>query len=240
MRGELREARLVEGFATLADTLVEGYDVVDLLQNLVEICQDVLSVEAVGLLLADEGGELDLVASTSEDPRLVNAMQLDAEAGPCRLSFETGEQEALVGLSALDDAPAGWFAFRRAAEQLGYGSVAAVPMRLREKRIGVLSLYRFEAEALSAADLRAAQALADVATIGILHERVAREPDAVRNQLQRALNTRVVIEQAKGVLAHTHGVSTERAFELLRGYARSNRLGLHEVAQRLVGRTLIF
>lgn len=237
MRGELREARLIEGFATLADTLVEGYDVVDLLQTLVEICQDVLAVEAVGLLLADESGELDVVASTSEDPRLVRTMQLGAEAGPCHRCFETGEQVSLVG---LDGAPEEWSEFRAAAEQLGFGSVAAVPMRLRESRIGVLSLYRSGATALSEADLRAAQALADVATIGILHERVFRETDAVRTQLQRALNTRVVIEQAKGVLAHTHGVTTEEAFDLLRGYARSNRLGLHDVAQRLVGRTLIF
>ncbi|GLK18299.1 GAF and ANTAR domain-containing protein [Herbiconiux flava] len=237
MNGELRETRLIEGFATLADTLVEGYDVVDLLQTLVEICQDVLAVEAVGLLLADESGELDVVASTSEDPRLVHTMQLGAEAGPCHRSFETGEQ---VSLGRLDDTPDEWGPFRKAAEQLGFGAVAAVPMRLRETRIGVLSLYRLEQTPLSSADLRAAQALADVATIGILHERVFRETDAVRTQLQRALNTRVVIEQAKGVLAHTHGVSTEQAFDLLRGYARSNRLGLHDVAQRLVGRTLIF
>jgi transcriptional regulator with GAF, ATPase, and Fis domain len=237
VKGELREARLIEGFATLADTLVEGYDVVDLLQTLVEICQDVLAVDAVGLLLADETGELDVVASTSEDPRLVRAMQLGAEAGPCHRCFETGEQVSLVG---LDGAPAEWSGFRDAAEELGFGTVAAVPMRLRETRIGVLSLYRTDTTALSDADLRAAQALADVATIGILHERVFRETDAVRTQLQRALNTRVVIEQAKGVLAHTHGVSTEEAFDLLRGYGRSNRLGLHDVAQQLVGRTLIF
>lgn len=239
MNDELRETRLIEGFATLADTLVDGYDVVDLLQTLVELCRDVLSVEAVGLLLADETGELDVVTSTSEDPRLVHTMQLGAEAGPCRRSFETGEQ---VSLDRLDDTPDEWGPFRKAAEQLGFGGVAAVPMRLRESRIGVLSLYRLEQAplSLSAADLRAAQALADVATIGIVHERVFRETDAVRTQLQRALNTRVVIEQAKGVLAHTHGVSTEQAFDLLRGYARSNRLGLHDVAQRLVGRTLIF
>ncbi|WP_223693709.1 GAF and ANTAR domain-containing protein [Leifsonia poae] len=226
-----RQERLVDTFATLADTLVVGYDVVDLLQTLVERCREVLDVTAAGILLADGNGELDVVASTSEAVRLVELMQLSAAAGPCVDCFTSGQ---IVSLPDIDGSPPRWERFRASALEQGFASAFAVPLRLRETTIGTLNLLREQRGELGEADVRAAQALADVATIGILHERMLRESDAVREQLQGALNSRVVIEQAKGVLAHTHRISLEEAFDILRSYSRSRSLRLADVARAVV------
>ncbi|GHD41871.1 ANTAR domain-containing protein [Mycetocola manganoxydans] len=230
-----REGQLVDAFATLADTLVADYDAVELLQTLVENCRDILDISAAGILLADLDGELDVVASTSEASRLVEVMQLGAQAGPCIECFSTGDP---VSLPDIREAPDKWARFRDGAAAQGFKSVYALPLRLRETTIGALNLLRTEAGELNERDVRAAQALADVATIGILHARSLRESDAVRDQLQRALNSRVVIEQAKGVLSQTQNVTTDDAFGMMRQYARNHGMLLSNVAEQLVRRTL--
>ena len=232
-----RQERILEVFATLADTLVDDYDVVEMLQMLVESCQDLLDVEAAGLLLADHEGELEVIASTDEESRLVETIQLSAEAGPCIDSFRTA---SVVSVPDIASAPARWDRFKAAALEAGFASSYAVPMRLRNATIGSLNLLRTHPGELNQPDLRAAQALADVATIGILHERSLRASDVAREQLQFALNSRVTIEQAKGVLAHTHAVTTDQAFQRLRDFARSNQLPLGLVAERVVRGELIF
>ena len=232
-----REERLVDVFTTLADTLIDDYDVVELLQTLVDTCVSTFEVTAAGLLLADDRGNLEVLASTSEESRLVEAMQLSAESGPCIESFRTS---SVVSVTDLDEGPPEWDPFRKAAREQAFTAVHAIPLRLRETTIGALNLFLTSHEALSHRDLRSAQALADVATIGILHERTLRASDLAREQLQNALNSRVTIEQAKGILAFTHDVSMEEAFMLLRGYARSNQLPLALVARQLVDRAIIF
>ncbi|NUT58170.1 MAG: GAF and ANTAR domain-containing protein [Agromyces sp.] len=232
-----RQEQILDVFAGLADTLVADYDVVELLQTLVDACRTLLDVSAAGLLLADEEGELEVVASTHEESRLVETIQLAAEAGPCIDSFRTAE---VVSVPDIEVAPAAWERFKRAALDGGFRSTYAIPLRLRDTTIGSLNLLRTEPGELNAHDVRAAHALADVATIGILHERTMRATETTREQLQLALNTRVTIEQAKGVLAHTHGVSMEAAFEMLRGYARDHQLPLTGIAEELVSRRLIF
>jgi len=212
-----------------------GYDVVDLLQTLVESCADLLEVDAAGILLADEHGELDVVAATSEASRIVEVMQLGAEAGPCIESYRTGE---VVSVSDISQSPDEWSAFRASAGDQGFAAAFSVPLRLRDTTIGALNLLREAVGQLREQDIRTAQALADVATIGILHERTLRETAIVRDQLSNALNSRIIIEQAKGVIAHTHDTSVDHAFDLLRGYARSNRLGLSEVAAQVVARAI--
>jgi len=231
-----REDRLIDTFATLADTLVADYDVVDLLQTLVERCADVFDIAAAGILLADADGELEVIASTSEASRLVEVMQLSARAGPCVESFTTG---SVVALPDVEDSPPEWQRFRDSAREQGFAAVFAIPLRLRETTIGALNLLSSAPGALPPQDVRAAQALADVATIGILQERTLRESMSVREQLTNALTSRVLIEQAKGVLAHSRGVSMEEAFTLLRTYARTNQLLLSRVAQGLVEQTLV-
>ena len=230
-----REAVLVDTFAALADSLVAGFDVIELLQTLVETCSRVLDVDEAGILLADEDGDLVVVASTSEASTLVETMQLDARSGPCWSSFTTAEP---VALPDVDVDEARWPEFAEVARQQGFRSAHAVPLRLRGTVIGTLNLLRNSVGELNDRDVRVAQALADVATIGILQERTLRESAVVQQQLQGALDTRVVIEQAKGVVAHVRGVSTDEAFVLIRRHARENRLKLADVASQLVERRL--
>lgn len=230
-----REGLLVDAFATLADTLVDDYDAVELMQTLVDNCRDLLDVTAAGILLADLDGNLEVVASTSEASRLVEVMQLSAQAGPCVDCFTLGTQ---VSVPDISESPEKWSRFRDGAAAQGFASVLALPMRLRETTIGALNLLRADAGELNDRDARAAQALADVATIGILHARSLRESDSVRDQLQKALNSRIVIEQAKGVLSQTNNVSTDEAFAMMRQYARNHGMLLSNVAENLVLRTL--
>ncbi|POH64792.1 transcriptional regulator [Cryobacterium zongtaii] len=226
---------LFDAFATFADTLVVGYDILDLLQTLVETCRDLLDVDSAGILLANAADKLEVVASTSEANTLVEVMQIDADAGPCLECFRT---RAVVSLPDIDVGSSRWAAFCETARSQGIHSVYAIPLRLRETTIGTLNLMRNERGELNQYDIRAAQALADVATIGILQERTIRDASTLRDQLQKALSSRIIIEQAKGVVAETANVSIEMAFDLIRRHARSHQTSLSLVAQSLVAREL--
>lgn len=232
---DLTQQQLLRTFVTLADTLIDEYDVVDLLQSLVDTCRDVLETTAAGILLADATGELEVVASTSEAGRLVEVMQLSAEAGPCIESFRSGARVSVPDIAASDQ---DWGQFRDSALAQGFRSMDALPLRLRDTTIGTLNLMHADVGAAPEENIQAAQAFADVATIGILHERTLRESAILSEQLQAALNSRIVIEQAKGVVSHTRGVSIDEAFALMRDYARSHSIGLSTVAARLVDRSL--
>jgi len=235
MNVDMRERRFLQTFARLADTLVADYDVVDLLQMLVDSCRDLLGATAAGILLADETGELEVVASTSESSRLVEMMQLGAEAGPCIESYYTGQPVIVADIGA---SPAEWSRFRDSAIEQGFAAVYALPLRLREQTIGTLNLFQNRAGVMDDDELTAARAFADVATIGILHERSLRESNVIQAQLQNALNSRILIEQAKGVIAHQHSVSVDDAFAVLRGYARTHRRGIAELAADIVDRRI--
>jgi transcriptional regulator with GAF, ATPase, and Fis domain len=231
-----REEALLNAFAALADTLVADYDVVELLQLLVDTCQNLLDVNAVGLLLADPAtGALELLASTSEQSRIVETMQLAAEAGPCVACYREGLP---VNVPDISTQAADWPDFAESAIEQGFHGVFAIPMRLRAATIGTMNLLRTQSGDLNQADLRVAQALANVATIGILHERSLRASDAVRQQLQEALNSRTVIEQAKGVIAYRNDVDMDEAFRLLRTHARSHQTSLVETARGVVERRI--
>jgi GAF domain-containing protein len=232
---DITQQRLLETFVTLADTLIDDYDVVDLLQFLVDTCRDVLDTTAAGILLADARGDLEVVASTSEASRLVEMMQLSAEKGPCIESFRSGRRVSVPDIDASKDE---WWQFRGSALAQGFRSMDALPLRLRDATIGTLNLLRSTPGAAPEESILAAQAFADVATIGILHERTLRESAILSEQLQAALNSRIIIEQAKGVVSHTRGVSIDEAFTLMREYARSHSIGLSIVAARLVDRSL--
>jgi GAF domain-containing protein len=230
-----REGRLAGVFVTLADTLVAEYDVVDLLHTLVEECISLFDADAAGLVLADAQGRLRMMASTGERSRIVEVQQLNVGDGPCVSCFTSG---AVVTIDDLTGADTPWRAFRSSALDQGFRSVHAVPLRLRDTTIGALNLFREQPGALNAADAAAARGLADVATIGILQERAIRERTLVTDQLQAALDSRIVIEQAKGVVAQTRGLAMDEAFARLRSYARTNNRRLHDVAENVIARTL--
>jgi len=235
MENDGRERQLAATFVRLADTLVAEYDVVELLQSLVDTCAELLDASAAGILLAAAVDGLDLVASTSEESRLVDTLQLSSGAGPSIETFRSGHRVSVPDIAAVSDA---WSAFRDSALSQGFSSVYAVPLRLRNSIIGCLTLFRAKAGELSDEDASVAQGLADVATIGILHERALRESTIAKEQLQHALESRVLIEQAKGLIAQRRGVDMDEAFRLLRNYARSNSANLHDVASALVNREL--
>ena len=235
MGKQSRETRLNAAFVAVADTLTTNYDVVDLLHTLVSECAEILNVQAGGLMLADADGNLQLVASTSESADLVEVMQLSAGAGPCVDCFTTG---ATVSVSDITKLGQKWPAFREAALSQHFRSVHATPMRLRGAVIGTMNLFGTEVGKVSRADAAVAQALADVATIGIIQERAVAHSHVVAEQLQKALDSRIVIEQAKGALAQATAMTTDEAFNSLRSYARNHNLTLHAVAEGVTGRTI--
>jgi GAF domain-containing protein len=228
---QTREQTLADTFVRLADTLVDDYDVVELLDQLIEACVDLLGVSAAGLLLDNQRGNLAVVASSSEETRLLEIFQLQANEGPCLDCVRGG---APVTVGDLRAETARWPRFVPASLAVGFRSVAAVPLRLRAQTIGGLNLFRKTAEAVTETDRRLAQAFADVATIGILHQRSAHRSALVAEQLQQALNSRVVIEQAKGVLAERDSLEMGAAFQLLRRHARDHNLKLTDVAYAVV------
>ncbi len=235
MTEKTREQRINDAFVTVADTLVDEYDVIDLVHTLVEVCTTLLDVDAGGLLLADENGELQLVASTSERADFVEIMQLAAGMGPCVDCFTSGKAVSVPDIAADGDR---WPEFQAAAAQQGFRAVYATPLRLRGKVLGAMNLFSNTVGELNAPDAAVAQALADVATIGILQERNIRETGIVAAQLQRALESRVLIEQAKGVLSAQGDMDVDTAFTTLRTYARSHNLTLRAVAEAVTTRTL--
>jgi transcriptional regulator with GAF, ATPase, and Fis domain len=190
-----------------------------------------LAASAAGVVLADPRGELRVAAASSEAAELVELFQIQNDEGPCLDCFRTGKPVSATGLSAQDRR---WPRFGAAAAQAGFDAVEALPMRLRDQVIGALNLFRASSGTFDPVDLRIGQALADVATIGLLQDRYVRRSEAVAEQLQGALNSRVVIEQAKGKLAERLSVDMDRAFRLLRDYARNNNQQLTDVARNFV------
>ena len=226
-----REALLVATFVELTDVLVDEVVVVDLLTHLADRCVEVLDVAAAGLLLADPAGNLRVVASSSEAMHAVELLELQSSEGPCVECFHTGEPIANVHLTATDQP---WPTFGPRAVAAGFLSVSAIPMRLRGRVIGALNLFRTDTGALSDRDIVAAQAFADVATIGILQHRAVEEAQIVNDQLTAALNSRILIEQAKGMVAERLGLEMVDAFARLRNHARAHNVRLSDLAARVV------
>lgn len=226
------DSELLSGtFVELADTMVADFDVIDFLHILTDRSVSLLTVSAAGVMLADPRGELRVAAASSEAAGLMELFQLQNDEGPCLDCFRTGRPVTAADLTGPDQR---WPQFAAAAERAGFRTVEALPMRLRNEVIGALNLFRAAAEPLSPADLRVGQALADVATIGLLQERAVRRVETVAEQLQGALNSRVVVEQAKGKLAERLSIDMDSAFGQLRAYARNSNQRLTDVARNFV------
>ncbi|MDT5031842.1 MAG: hypothetical protein QOC94_2013 [Actinoplanes sp.] len=221
---------LSDVFIEMADTLVDDFDLLDFLHVLTERCVQLLDVDAAGLLLTDAQGDLQVVAASTERTRLLELFQLQAAEGPCLDCFHTG-----VPVSVDDLASAGkWPRFTAAASEVGFLAVHALPMRLRTDVIGALNLFGTTPGAIDVEKLRLGQGLADIATVGLLQQRAINRRDAVTEQLQAALNSRILIEQAKGLLAERLQVSVAEAFGILRSSARSRNRRLSDLARALV------
>jgi GAF domain-containing protein len=227
----MADDRLARTFVELADTLVDDFDVVEFLHMLVDRCVELLEVSAAGLLLADSHGWLRVMASSAENIHLLELFQLQNDDGPCLECYRTG---APVSHPDLSVAAGRWPLFAPAATESGFRTVHALPMRLRSQVIGALNLFHTDPNALAPEVTRIGQAMADVATIGLIQQRALHHQDIVVDQLQTALDSRVIIEQAKGVLAERHGIDPGEAFTLLRRYARNHNQQLTELAAAVI------
>jgi GAF domain-containing protein len=230
-----READVVRVLVEMADTLVDDYDVVDLLTGLADRSVSMLGASAAGVMLASPAGSLGLVASSSEAMRLLELFELQSREGPCLDAFLTGEA---VEHEVLHAGGGRWPVFSAAAVEAGFHSVVALPLRLRHATLGVLNMLNTSPAPMDEANVIVARAFADLAALSIVQHRASAEAQRVNQQLSSALNSRIVIEQAKGVISERAGVDLAEAFSRLRAWARNHNLRLTDVAQAAVDATL--
>jgi GAF domain-containing protein len=225
-----REALLARTLVDLADSLVDDFDVVELLTLLADRCVEVLDVDAAGLMLATPDGSLRVMASSSEAMLVLELFEIQAMEGPCLDAHRTGGPVVNGDLAA----DARWPHFAAEAIEAGFRSVHAVPMRLRGHVIGALNLFRSAPGEMGQPDVDIAQAFADVATIAILQHRAALEAQTLNEQLSQALNSRIVIEQAKGMISERLTLDMEQSFTALRAHARNHNLRLADLASDVI------
>jgi GAF domain-containing protein len=230
-----REAEVVRSLVDLAEVLTDDYDVVDVLTRLTDRCVDLLGAAAAGVALAGPAGELRLIASSSETMRLVELFELQTEEGPCVDAFRTGNRVAHEDLHAESGR---WPRFAAVALKAGFQGAFALPLRIRQTTIGALNLFSTEPTPMGEADVLVARALADLATIAVLQQRAGAEAQRVNEQLTHALTSRIVIEQAKGVIFARAGVEMGEAFTRLRAYSRNHNIRLTAAAQAIINGTL--
>lgn len=222
--------RLAQMLVELADTLVHEFDIVAFLHTLSDRCVELLDLTSAGVMLDDQRGSLQVIASSDERGHTLELMELQNQEGPCLDAYRLRTPLQAVAV----DAAVRWPTFTRHAEAAGYHAFAAVPLRLRDQTIGVLNLFGDHDMLLEERQLSSAQALADIATIGLLNERAFRESRLVAEQLQYTVTSRVVLEQAKGVLAVTLNCTVDEAFSVMRSYARDHKRRLSEIAGQVV------
>ncbi|HUR06957.1 MAG TPA: GAF and ANTAR domain-containing protein [Nonomuraea sp.] len=229
------ELEVAQAFIILADTLVTGFDVIDFMHGLAGQCVQLLGVDAAGLLVAAPGQKLRLMGASSEQSRLLELAQLQTDEGPCLDCFATYQSVHCADLAASEPMER-WPRFAEQARVNGFRAVDALPLRLRNQVIGAMNLFRHEPGELPPVTISLAQALADIATIGLLQERAIREGQVLSDQLQHALNSRVVIEQAKGMLSERYALPMDESFDMLRRHARTHSWQLTELAREVVAR----
>lgn len=227
-----RMALVAERFVALSDVLVDDFDVVELLDHLATDCVELLEVSAAGILLRSHDDILEVVASSNEASRLMEVFQLEREQGPCIEAVMTGQPVVVDDLAAMRQR---WPDFAAEVEQVGFNAVYALPLRLNAQTIGALNLFN-NSSGFTGDDQRLAQAFADVASIAIFQQRSTAHATLLAEQLQRALSSRIVIEQAKGVISEYGGIDVGAAFIAIRTYARGNGIKLSGLAADLVER----
>ncbi len=228
-----REEHLLAAMVEAVDTLVDDFDLIDFLHQLCDRCNELLDVTAVGVMLADPDGRLQVIAASDEHTRLLELFALQTDQGPCVECHRSGTPRLNIDLTSPGQTAA-FPRFAARARQAGFTTTHALPMRLRQQSVGAMNLFDTRAQDLSATDARVAQALADVATIAILQHRTLVHANIERAQLRAALSSRIVIEQAKGVLAERWNTDLDTAFDALRRHARAHQFPLTRMCQQLI------
>ncbi|GGY66894.1 GAF and ANTAR domain-containing protein [Streptomyces xanthochromogenes] len=228
-----REQRLAEVFVELADSLIDDFDVIEFLQGLSARCVELLGISAAGIMLGDEHGELHTIAASDENTHLLELFAIQHDQGPCVDTFRSGGQRTNIDLTD-PKATAAFPHFARQARKNGFAVTHALPLRLRTRMVGAMNLFHTESGSLTPENIALAQALADIATIAVLQQRTLEQTYVERDQLQAALTSRIVIEQAKGILAERWNTSLDDAFDRFRSYARNNGLRMSDLARQII------
>ncbi|QES45080.1 transcriptional regulator [Streptomyces venezuelae] len=232
-----REEQVLKAMLEAVDTLVDDFDLIDFLHQLCDRCNELLDVSAVGIMLADPNGGLQLIAASDEHTRLLELFAVQTDEGPCVETQRSGTARLNIALNAPGET-ARFPRFAEQAQAAGFRTTHALPMRLRRQNVGALNLFDTRAKALSASDAQVAQALADVATIAILQQRSLVHSSVERAQLRAALSSRVVIEQAKGILTERWQTTPDHAFDALRRYVRAHNASLTALCQQVIDGSL--
>ncbi|UFU02236.1 GAF and ANTAR domain-containing protein [Ruania suaedae] len=223
------EQKFVQLTAAFTEKLVAPYDVDEALRTLAENLTDLLALAGSGVTL---GLEERLRAATAVPPHLaaLEHYQEQHQEGPCVSAYHTGE---VVAVSDLREETR-WPGYRTIAADVGVRAVAGMPMKLAGNAVGALNMYHAEPHIWDDSDLLAARALSNMATAYLIHSSTLSQQNQLSDQLQHALDSRVLIEQAKGVLTQTHALTLTEAYELLRRNARNNGRKVREVADDVV------
>lgn len=224
-----REQHITRTFLELADTLVDDFDVIDFLHQMTLRCQELLDITAAAVFLAHPPPHLHSPAPCDPSPALQALLDAACHQGPALDAVDTRRP---ITTQSPHDTAARWPQFAALLQSAGYIHATAVPMRLRQDTIG--SLLLLCTGPLDADDVALAQALASAATIGLLHARTITHQHTVNEQLHTALQSRIVIEQAKGLLAARQSITLNHAFDALRHHARDHRVLLSNVARDVI------
>lgn len=231
---EARQASTATTFVEIVETLVGEFDVIEVLTALTSRCVELLDAAAAGILLADPDGYLRVIGASTEAIELLELFQIQNDEGPCLDCFRSGR----VVLHSDLDVVTEWPLFGAECTRAGFASVCAVPLRLKSRVIGCLNMFVRAPRGLTDSDVALAQALADVAAIAIIQDQATRDSAIREGHLQHAFTSRIVIEQAKGIVAQRADVDMDGAFARLRGYARNNNRRLTDVAEAVVSGAL--
>ncbi|MFD8964059.1 ANTAR domain-containing protein [Streptomyces sp. NPDC059568] len=232
-----REQQVSAVFVQVADSLIDNFDLLEFLDQLCAHCVSLLDVTAVGILLANENDTLQTIAASDENTHLLELFALQHDQGPCVECYRTGTPRTNIDLNS-PTATSAWPAFATRARRSGFHTAHVFPLRLRNRAIGAMNLFHTSQQPLSPQDASLAQALADIATIALLQQRDLDQEQTEKAQLQRALTTRITIEQAKGILAERWNTSPDTAFTALRAYARAHQLRVSDCARQIIDQTL--
>ncbi|WP_328498678.1 GAF and ANTAR domain-containing protein [Streptomyces sp. NBC_00414] len=227
------QQRVLDILVEAVDTLTDDFDLIEFLHRLSLRCVELLDVDAVGMMIADQHGELQLIAASDENTRLLELFALQHAQGPCVRCCQTGQAQLNIDVTSAV-ATVGFGPFAARARAIGFVITHALPMKLRHQVVGAVNLFGSRLHRLSESDAQIGQALADVATIAILQQRTIEQGHIEKAQLQAALSNRVTIEQAKGILSERHGLSLDDTFNTMRTYARPRHLRLTELARQVI------
>lgn len=221
------ELAIVRALVELSDTLIDDFDIIEFLHRLCTYSVELLDVDAAGVILVDDEDRLTVLAASNGDIEVLNLFQIEHGQGPALTAYHSRQPVLARSKEVLLDR---WPIFGESVTR-NFASVYALPMRLRGDALGALNLYGRRPDILTHDDIPLSQALADIATIGLLQQQTIRKAHELSDQLQHALDSRTTIEQAKGKYRERYHVDAGVAFEALRSYSRSNNMKLVSVAE---------